>query len=207
MTGIAIYVEGGGDSRDGKAQLRQGFDALLEPQKSAARARKLHWKVVLCGGRGATFDAFQHATATAGSEVVGLLVDAEGPVASSTPHGRVAHLAKRDGWSLQTIAAERVHLMTQCMEAWIAADAEMLAAFYGKNFRSLLPRRRVLDDEPKDAVYTALDAATRDTQKGSYGKIRHASELLRRIRPAIVAARCTSFQHFASWLHGAIAAA
>ena len=54
MTGIAIYIEGGGDSSSGKAQLRMGFDALLHPQKNAARARKMGWKLVLCGGRNAT---------------------------------------------------------------------------------------------------------------------------------------------------------
>jgi len=94
------------------------------------------------------------------------------------------------------------------MEAWIIADAEALAGFYGQRFRpGGLPRRNLLDDEPKAAVYNALDQATRDTQKGSYGKIRHASELLRRLRPNIVAARCASFGHFTAWLDAAIAGA
>jgi hypothetical protein len=205
VTSIAIYVEGGGDSANGKAQLRQGFDALLEPQKAAARARKMHWKLVLCGGRNATFDAFVHATRTAASEVVALLVDAEEPVAASTPEGRVAHLTRRDGWSLGNVIAERVHLMTQCMEAWIVADADTLAAFYGQDFHpNSLPRRSILDDEPKTSLYAALDAATRRTRRGSYGKIRHASEILRRLQPEIVRRRCMSFQHFTSWLDAAI---
>jgi uncharacterized protein DUF4276 len=206
VTSIAIYIEGGGDSTSGKAQLRQGFDALLAPQKDAARARKIRWKLVLCGGRNATYDAFQHATKTPGSEIVVLLVDAEEPVTTSTPEGRVAHLAKRDQWNLEGVAAEHVHLMTQCMEAWIVADAETLAAFYGKDFhRGALPKRNVLDDEPKASLYAALEAATKHTQKGSYGKIKHASELLKRVRPAIVAPRCTSFQDFTKGLDAAIA--
>ena len=208
MTGIAIYIEGGGDSTSGKAQLRQGFDALLARQKNAARARKLHWKLVLCGGRNATFDAFQHATKTAVSEIVVLLVDAEDAVATSTPTGRATHLATRDGWNLEGVTAERIHLMTQCMEAWIVADAETLATFYGKDFRpGALPKRNVLDDEPKASLYTALEAATKHTQKGSYGKIKHASELLKRVRPTLVATRCTSFQDFAKGLDAAIAGA
>lgn len=48
MKSIALYVEGGGDSEAGKAALRQGFDELLSAQKNAARARRLHWKTVLC---------------------------------------------------------------------------------------------------------------------------------------------------------------
>ena len=205
MTGVAIYVEGGGDGPGGKAELRQGFDALLAPQKTAARARSLRWKLVLCGGRNATFDAFQHAARAAGSEIVALLVDAEDAVANSTPEGRVGHLAARDGWNLASITAERVHLMTQCMEAWIVADAEALAAFYGQHCHARsLPRRNKLDDEPKATIYAALEAATKATQKGSYGKISHASELLKRIRPEVVAARCASFQQFARWLDAAI---
>jgi hypothetical protein len=208
LTSIAIYVEGGGDSAPGKAQLRQGFDALLEPQKTAARARRMGWKLVLCGGRNATCDAFLHATKTAGAEIVALLVDAEGPVTTATPIARAGHLTTRDGWDLEGIAAECVHLMTQCMEAWIVADAATLAEFYGKNFHAAaLPSRRVLDDEPKASVYAALETATRNTQKGSYGKIKHASELLRRLRPAVVATRCASFQQFTSWLDTAISEA
>jgi hypothetical protein len=208
VTSIAIYIEGGGDSTSGKAQLRQGFDALLESQKTAARARKMHWKLVLCGGRNSTYDAFQHATRTAKSEIVVLLVDAEAPVATSTPMGRATHLATRDGWNLAGIAAEQVHLMTQCMEAWIVADAEALAAFYGKSFhQGALPKRTLLDGEPKASLYAALDAATKHTQKGSYGKIQHASELLKRLEPTIVATRCTSFQDFTRWLDAAIAGA
>jgi hypothetical protein len=208
VTGIAIYIEGGGDSRDGKVQLRLGFEALLVPQKTAARARRMRWRLVLCGGRHATFDAFQHATTAAGSEIVVLLVDAEDRVESSTPAGRAAHLAARDHWSLADLIAERVHLMTQCMETWIVADAETLAGYYGKGFHpGALPKRSVLDGEPKAAVYEALETATRSTQKGSYGKIKHAGELLKRITPSVIAARCVSFRDFTSWLDVAIAGA
>jgi hypothetical protein len=206
MTGIAIYIEGGGDSRDGKAALRLGFDVLLSPQKTAARTRGLRWRLVLCGGRNDTFNAFQHAARTERSELIGLLVDSEDPVENTTPTGRLAHLVNRDRWTMERAWAEHVHLMTQCMESWIVADAEMLTGFYGQNFNaSTLPRRRVLDDEPKHSIYAGLESATRRTQKGSYGKIKHASELLTRIRPDVVAARCASFQRFAEWLTAAIA--
>lgn len=36
MSEIAIYVEGGGDSAQQKAELRQGFDSLLGRLKSRA---------------------------------------------------------------------------------------------------------------------------------------------------------------------------
>lgn len=95
--------------------------------------------------------------------------------------------------------------MAQCMEAWIVADPEALAAYYGQQFQtSSLPKRTCLDDEAKDAVYSALDAATRHTQKGSYGKIKHAGHLLQKIDASKVSKRCTSFRQFVTWLDQAI---
>ncbi len=205
MTSIALYVEGGGDSRDGKASLRGGFDALLASQKLAARVRKMNWKTVMCGGRGVAVNAFVNATTKKTADVVVLIVDAEGPVTDPSPAGRIAHL-KRDGWQLGGIDADRVHLMTQCMEAWIVADGEILEAYYEQGFNAkALPARQVLDGEPKNDIFSALAKATKNTRKGSYGKIRHASEILKRLRPDVVAARCTSFQQLTQWLDNTIA--
>lgn len=208
MSGIAIYIEGGGDGKDGKAALRLGFDALLKSQKERARERRLSWRVVLCGGRNATFDAFRHAAMNAKSETIVMLVDSEGQVQDPTPRGRVDHLRNQDAWDLRGIHPDRVHLMTQCMEAWIIADTEALAGFYGHSFHApSLPKRQVLDDEPKASIYSALENATRNTQKGSYGKIKHASEVLKLVRPSRIAARCLSFREFSDWLDGATAEA
>ncbi len=208
MTRFAIYIEGGGDNASTKGLLRQGFDELLTPQKNAARKKLIGWKLVLCGSRNATFDAFQRATRSGAAEIVVLLVDAEGPVATTTPAGRVRHLVMRDKWELKGVAAERVHLMTQCMEAWIVADPAALVEYYGKNFNpKALPQRTVLDGEAKQDIYAALDAATNATQKGSYGKITHACDLLKRLDPTTIAKRCTSFRQFTQWLDSAIAGA
>ena len=117
MNGIAIYMEGGGDSRDGKAALRSGMDALLKPLKEIARRGRLRWRVVACGGRDAAFKAFRNA-ANGDDTIVALLVDSEGPVAA-TP---AMHLAQRDGWHLQSADGDAMHLMVQVMETWIVAD-------------------------------------------------------------------------------------
>jgi hypothetical protein len=128
VKGIAIYVEGGGHTASGRAHLRTGFNALLIHQRDTVRARNLGWRLVPCGGRNETFNAFLHATRTTADEIIVLLVDAEEPVSATTPAGRVAHLQKA-GCDLSSVVPERVHLMIQCMEAWIVADSEVLKSY------------------------------------------------------------------------------
>ena len=214
MKAIAIYAEGGGDHP--RPELRIGFDTLLRTQKEAAQARRLRWKMVPCGGRKATCDAFLDAVSMEPEVVNVLLVDSEEPIGAQTGDAkedaaaRRKHLKVRDGWNLDAVDAERIHLMVQCMEAWIAADPEVLAAFYGQYFKAnALPARQNLEEEPKQDLYDKLEKATSDKRltKGRYGKIRHASELLKRIDPAKVAVRCPRFATFTRWLDATIAGA
>lgn len=211
MSGIAIYVEGGGDYTDQKAELRAGFDALLRTCKEAARARKLHWKLVPCGGRKAAYEAFLSALGTEPAAINILLVDSEEGVTPETGDRqrdaelRVAHLTERDRWDLGAASPECIHLMVRCMEAWIVADPDALARFYGQRFaRKALPVRQNLEEEPKQDVYHKLARATRKTQKGEYGKIKHASQLLQRIDTTKVARRCPRFSTFTGWLTASI---
>jgi len=189
MSGMAIYMEGGGDSRDSKAALRQGMDVFLDPLKAAARAMSWRWKLVCCGGRQEALNAFVRALRADESAVTALLVDAEGPVAASS----CAHLQARDGWDLRDVSDDLVHLMIQTMEAWIVADAVALAVYYGQRFkRNLLPRALNLEAVRKTELASALEQATRSTQKGAYHKIRHASDLLQRIDRQTVRQSCPS---------------
>jgi len=214
MKAIAIYVEGGGNHPG--PELRVGFDTLLRTQKAAAQARRLRWSMVLCGDRRATCDAFLDAVSKEPEVVNVLLVDSEAPIAAQTGDAnedaaaRRRHLKTRDGWELDAVDADRIHLMVQCMEAWIVSDPEALSAFYGQHFKAnALPVRHNLEEEPKQDLYDKLDKATSDKRltKGSYGKIRHASELLKRIDPAKVAVRCPRFATFTHWLDATIAGA
>ena len=79
--------------------------------------------------------------------------------------------------------------MVQTMETWIVADRTALKDYYGEGLdESELPG---LDDlEAASAADKALERATRNTGKGEYRKIGHASDLLRRIDPATVRDRC-----------------
>jgi len=202
VNGVAIYLEGGGEAPQQKAELRQGMDSFLNTLKEAARIKRLRWKVVCCGGRNQTHDAFRHAIRTEPDQLNLLLVDSEGPVQGS----KIKHLVNRDTWDMTNIQEVVVHLMTQCMEAWIVSDVDTLATFYKQNFhRNALPVRQNLEEEPKNDLLKALEAATRHTQKGNYGKIRHASKLLALVDPNKAQARCPGCKTLFAWLGNTLA--
>lgn len=230
MKKIAIYVEGGGDTAQQKAELRNGFDQLLNVQKQAAQVKRLGWKLVPSGGRDAAYKDFINAVQHADKDTLCvLLVDSEMglkpelPVDAKETHElksrrqhadarvRKDHLVSRDGWDLKEIPPECIHLMVQCMETWIVADPDGMAVVYPKDFHpNQLPARLNLEDEPKTAVHTKLAAATKDTTKGEYSeanhsKIKHASKLLENIRADRVADRCPRFATFTRWLSEKIA--
>ena len=187
MSGVAIYMEGGGDGKGAKAALRQGMDALLRPLKEAARAKALRWKLVPCGARAQAFRGFRSAAVNGDDTIVVLLVDAEGPV-DRAPH---LHLQSRDEWNMDFVDEDTINLMVQTMETWIVADPDALSTYYGQNFNgNVLPRRTNLEEIEKEEVTQILNRATERTTKGRYHKIRHASDLLKRIDVERVKQRC-----------------
>lgn len=172
---ILIYVEGGGDRSDSKAAIREGFNNFLRPLRDLARANGLRWSLTACGGRNAAFDAFRRAAEDHPDSFLVLLVDSEAPVAVEPRK----HLRDRDGWNLAELSPENCHLMVQTVEAWLIADPETLARFYGQRFlHGALPRRRDVEAIAKDDLVRALDRATARTQKGRYHKISHCADLL-----------------------------
>ena len=187
---IRVYVEGGGDWKENKARLRQGFNGFLKSIVDLARGKRIKWEVSPCGSRKQAFDAFQTALRTHPNAFNVLLVDSEGSV-SSEPR---QYLRERNGWNLSSVDEEQCHLMVHTMEAWIIADITALKKFYRQGFHSgAIPKTPDVEQIEKSKVESSLKAATRKTQKGEYHKIRHASELLKLIDPAKVrkaAAHC-----------------
>jgi hypothetical protein len=180
---IRIYIEGGGDSKDTKAFLRQGFSIFLQSLVSMARQNGIRWRIVTCGSRQAAFEALRTAQRDNTESFNVLLVDSEGPV-QTTPW---LHLRLRDAWDHDNLSDDHCHLMTQAMEAWFIADVEALSNFYGAGFhRNSLPRNPNVEQIAKTQLEPSLKAATRATQKGEYHKIRHASKLLEVISVEVV---------------------
>lgn len=189
MSGLAIYMEGAGDRAEGTAVLRQGMNKFLEKLKNAAQAKSWRWKLVPCGSRGDAFRAFRHALRDPDYPTAVLLVDSEGDVQSDP----CTHLSSRDGWEMNAIRSNVVHLMVQSMETWIVADVAALSKYYRRNFRaSALPRTQNLETISKARIMASLTEAIKETNKPRYSKIRDASNLLQLLDSAVVRARCPS---------------
>lgn len=173
---IRIYVEGGGDGKDTKARVRQGFSGFLSDIINTAREKRIRWSVIACGSRNSTLNDFNTALRTHCDAFNILLVDSEGPV-SRAPR---EHLSHRDGWDLSHISDDQCHLMVQVVEAWLIADIQGLERFYGQNFNSnSIPRNPNVEQIDKSIVYSSLRLATSRTKKGEYHKILHGPELLK----------------------------
>jgi hypothetical protein len=184
-----IYLEGGGDSRDLQIRCQKGFRKLLEQCGYAGRMPKL----VACGGRNATFDAFKTAFANARKgDFVALWIDSEDPMADIEDPWE--HLKGRDHWETPKDATnEQVLLMTTCMETLIVADRDTLRAHYGSDLQeSALPSLHNLEGRDHHAVQNALVHSTRNC-RNKYSKGKRSFELLGLLDPTTLSAHLPSF--------------
>jgi Domain of unknown function (DUF4276) len=181
---VRVFVEGGGDTVDQRAQLRRSLGQWIERALPGARGRLT---VHPCGSRAEAFEKFSRAV---GAGPCLLLVDSEEAI---VPGPRWSHVHTRtdDGWARPDGASEEhLHFMAQTMETWLCADGPGLATYYRSGFDiTKLPARPNLEEESKQDVYSKLQAATRRSQRGSYHKGRHV-EVLRSVSPDLVMARC-----------------
>jgi hypothetical protein len=176
---VRIYVEGGGKS-DTKATIREGFSNFLQPLCDLARKRGIRWSITACGSRSSAFETFKTDLGTFSDAFLVLLVDSEVPVVS----GDWKHLQETDGWKSGKLRDDHCHLMVQTVEAWLIADPDALAGYYGQHFRgNVLAGPTDVEAIPKEQLLEKLKRATEKTQKGSYAKIRHCADLLGRLNP------------------------
>jgi hypothetical protein len=180
-------MEGAGaQDRTNSARLSEGMREFLAVVWTEARNRRVKLRLITCGPREAAYHAFRIAQRHHSEAFNVLLVDSEGPVEG--PPGE--YLTTTEEWDLSGASADQVHLMVQAMEAWLIADPETLARFYGQGFAaSALPKAKIVENIPKDDLVPALKRATRGTTKGEYHKTRHAFDLLAQIDPEKVRSR------------------
>jgi hypothetical protein len=178
VTGIRIYIEGGGNDRLSWKKIRAGFSDFLDPLRQLARSQHIEWRLIPCGSRNDTFKEFCIGVRQYPTAFNVLLVDSEGKV--SLP--RWEHLRRQDRWEALDLPEDHCHFMVRTIEAWLVADPDALASFYGQGFRrSALPRQEDVEAVEKDELMTKLSRAVRDTSKGTYKKIDHCAELLKRL--------------------------
>jgi hypothetical protein len=176
-----LLVEGAGDRADLSAQCRRGFQRLFEKAGLGGALPR----VVACGSRSAAFDKFCSEFARRDpNDIIMLLVDSETPFDGDDVWKHVAE-REGDGWEPPVGAnADHLHLMVQVMESWFLADADALERHFGKGFRrEALPVRTDIEVIAKLEVYRALEAATKSTKAGPYGKGTHSFKLLAELEP------------------------
>lgn len=183
MAEIRIYCEGGGDGPNTKDPFREGMRTFLKELYEIARKKRIRFQLIICGGRAMAYDNFTTALQIHKDAINILLVDAEAPV-SQTPW---LHLKQRDNWDFLGCKDDQCHLMVQTMEAWLLADPDALATFYGQGFNAnALPKNRDVEKIDKPALTKSLSNAIRQTNKPEYHKIQHGAKLLGLISPAKV---------------------
>ncbi|NQU04838.1 MAG: DUF4276 family protein [Calditrichaeota bacterium] len=185
---IRIYAEGGGDRSYTKTQLRTGLSKFLFTLIETGSKNGIHIRVIPCGSRSLAFRGFKLALRDHIDSLNILLVDSEGTVSEKGKSW--SHLKQRRGdeWTKpRGVKDDNCQLMVQTMEAWIIADVETLAGFYGQGFsKNAIPSNQNVEEIEKADLERALNNATKRTQKGKYHKINHGCKLLEKINPDIV---------------------
>jgi hypothetical protein len=177
---IRIYVEGGGDQKDRRAKLREGFGIFLKELRQECQRRRIGWKLILCGADQGACEQFRDALDQHSEALCLLLVDADQPV-QGTARAHIETLHRR---AFDAAGDRQFHLMAQVMESWFLADPDALAAHFGRDFhRNALPKHADVEAVPKEQVLGALERAAKDTKKGGYDKIQDGAALLQKISP------------------------
>ena len=187
---VHIYVEGGGNRDDTKTLLRQGFREFFRDLEAIARERNIGWRIVACGSREGAYRAFKIALGANPTAFNILLVDAE----EAVERPPWLHLAQRDGRQRATFRQsqgkrKRLRLPASChAERSEASRPGPFAGAQGDRVQQLRP------DQARIVGFGPFAGAQGDrvptTGQGEYHKIRHGTQLLTRINPAIVRAAC-----------------
>ena len=177
---MKLFVEGGGDTNNTRGACVRGFVDLV------AKVVKNKPRIVACGPRHDAFDKFRAELKRGGDAL--LLVDSEDLVSPQNFGRPWAHLAarKEDKWTKPNKATDdSVHLMAQCMEAWLVVDRDALEVYFGQGFkRTKLRKNPEVEKVDKGDIMSKLKSATKESEKGEYHKTRHGFALIGKIDPS-----------------------
>lgn len=187
-----IYLEGGGNSKEGKVRCREGFRKLFEKCGFTGRMPAL----VACGPRNDAYDDFKtaHSQASFGN-FIGLLVDSEEPVVDVEQTWQ--HVAQKTGdlWTRPNGADdEQILFMTTSMETWMVADRNALITHFGPRLNEpTLPPVQNLEQRDRHHILNALQNASRNCP-GPYNKGPKSFELLGKLNPTVLEEHLPSFK-------------
>lgn len=193
---LKIYIEGA----DKGKSLRPLFQEAWTKFFQAAGLKGKMPRIVTGRGRGTTFDLFSTAIQNRSKEEIPiLLVDSEDSVNPNTTIWQ--HLKARDGWERPSQASnEHVYLMVHVMETWFLADLATLQTYFGSKFKpDKIPAWRDLENQPKSAVFKALENATAECEK-KYAKGKVSFEILGEINPQKVKEHCPNAKRLLDFL-------
>ena len=186
-----IYLEGGGNSKEGKVRCREGYRKLFEKCGLTGRMPAL----VACGSRNDAYDDFKtaHSKSTAG-DFTGLLVDSEELVTDIEKTWDHVSQKTGDKWS-RPIGTddEQLMLMTTSMETWIVTDRNALKSHFGPRLsESALPPVQNMEQRNRHDILNALQNASGDCP-GPYAKGPKSFELLGKLNPDVLDLYLPSF--------------
>jgi hypothetical protein len=183
---IRIYYEG-------DDQLREGFNTLFQEIRNRARG----WSIRFIAGESTPEQDYLTGCRKHRDAVNLLLRDSEGP--------DDGHLFENLCERLDSNERESVFWMVQLMEAWFLADTAKVAEYYGIEEETLRGNPSV-EQIPKDDVLDRLDAASRNSNKGTYRrhKAKHGRDLLCLIRLHFVKERSKHCQRLCDKLESLI---
>jgi hypothetical protein len=184
LVSAIVYLEGGGDSRELHRRCCEGFRKLLE--NCGFKGRMPH--LVACGGREGAMDDFKTAHSQRMADYVALLIDSEKPLASV--NAGWAHFKREKPAGA---GDDQVLFMTTCMETWIVADRNALAAHYGAALQtSALPPLDNLELRGRDDIQAKLARATRKCTN-AYEKGKRSFAVLAKLKPDTLQEHLPSF--------------
>lgn len=166
MVAVRVVMEGGGDDRSGKTELRASLSAFIKKALGACDMPK----IIAAGGRDMAFKTFKSVANENPDEFIILLVDSEDAVTEKDSTWQ--HLKKRDNWDRPANAAdEQAHMMVRCMEAWFLADRAALSAYFDKGFNeNALPKTANIEDIERGEAAAVISRAAKETRKKQYSK-------------------------------------
>ncbi|MCR4317535.1 MAG: DUF4276 family protein [Planctomycetes bacterium] len=186
-----IYIEGGGDGKDGQVSCRAGFRSLLENSGFVGKMPRLF----ASGKRKSAYDDFRHEHEANQSDYVALLVDSEDPVIDIEKPWDHLKNRKDDKWEKpQNATDDQVFLMATCMETWIASDRDTLKKHYKKGFKeNALPSLNDIEKKNHHDVQKSLAKATKDCWN-AYRKGERSFEILGKLNPAALETQLSAFR-------------